>query len=287
MTADTINTMTTGSNKGLVLNDENSLAITANTALKWSAQLWFLVMMAGQMFFAYYVLVFYGGAAMTEGMAQWNKVLPHGYIQGDTMGNTAVAMHIFLAVIIVVGGPLQLIPQIRAKFPAFHRLNGRIYMPTVFIVSLTGVYMIWARQGDDDLIKNLGISLNAVLVMIFSVIAVRYAMIGKIAIHRRWALRMFLAASGVWFFRIGLMLWLFIHNGPVGFDPKTFEGPLITGLTYAQYLVPLIVLEAYLRTKDNAGTWGRLSMAAVLLILTVAMGVGISIAVMGMWLPRL
>lgn len=274
-------------NNEAVPRDGLMLKSMADKALKLSAQFWFLVALAGQMIFAYYVLVFYGGVTMTEGMEGWNKVLPHGYIKGDEMGNVAVAMHIFFAFLIVVGGPLQLIPQIRAKFPRFHRINGRIYMPAVFTASLTGVYMIWTRQADDDLLKNIGITLNAILVMVFSVLAVHYAMNRKIANHRRWALRLFLAASGVWFFRVGLMLWLFINNGPVGFDPKTFEGPLITGLGFAQYLIPLAVLELYLRTQQSAGPVGRLAMAGVLAVLTIAMGVGISLAVMGMWLPRL
>jgi hypothetical protein len=40
------------------------------------------------------------------------------------MGNFAVATHVTSAVMVMLAGALQLIPQIRSRFPAFHRWNG-------------------------------------------------------------------------------------------------------------------------------------------------------------------
>src|SRR5688572_30478347 len=105
--------------------------------------------------------------------------------------------------------------------------------------------------------------------------------------HRRWALRLFIVVNAVWFFRVGLMLWLLLNRGPAGFDPKTFTGPFLSFWSFGDYLIPLAVLEIYLRVKDRAGTWGRLTMAVTIAAFTVAMGVGIVVATMGMWLPRL
>ena len=45
--------------------------------------------------------------------------------------------------------------------------------------------------------------------------------------HREWAIRLFLVVSGVWFFRVFLMLWLTINQGPAGFDIETFQGPAL------------------------------------------------------------
>ncbi|MBN4046625.1 hypothetical protein JYU02_01350 [bacterium AH-315-P15] len=56
---------------------------------------------------------------------------------------------------------------------------------------------------------------------------------------------------------------------------------------FGQYLVPLAILELYLRTQDRAGARGKFAMAAGLLVVTALMGVGIYAATMGMWLPRL
>lgn len=259
----------------------------SNTALNAAARFWFTVAVLGQWMFVAYVAIFYGGAAMHGNLESWNKVLPRGYAAGDWMHNIVVGAHLLLAVIIMIGGPLQLIPQIRRHALAFHRWNGRFYAPAVFLTSIAGLYMAWGPGTIGGLVQHLGISLDAVLIMIFSVLSVYYAMKRKLDVHRRWALRLFMVVNGVWFFRVGLMLWLTIHGGPVGFDPKAWRGPFLDILSFADYLLPLAVLELYLRTKDHAGTPARFAMAGLLFVLTLAMAVGIFAATMGMWLPRI
>lgn len=257
----------------------------AATALKSSAVFWFLVAVIGQLVFVLYILSFYGGSAVRGNLETWVKVLPHGIIPGDTMGNLAIAIHLLLAAIITIGGPLQLIPQIRARAPSFHHWNGRVYLTTAVVASITGLYMVWFRGGVGGVVQHLGISLNAVLIMFCGAMALRYALARNFVVHRRWALRLFLLVSGVWFFRVGLFLWLIINQDPAGFNPDTFQGPFLSFLSFAQYLVPLAVLELYLRTQDRGGALNRIVMAAGLLVLTVAMGVGIFGATMGLWLP--
>lgn len=264
--------------------DLNSVA---DRVLNMAARFWFVIAVGGQWMFAYYVAAFYGGAALRGDLQAWNKVMPHGYVPGDLAGNLAIAAHLFLAVVIIVGGPLQLIPQIRRHAPAFHRWNGRVYMPAVFITSLAGLYMIWFRNKGGDFVQYLGITLDAILIMLFAVLALRYAMAGRIQTHRRWALRLFMVVNAVWFFRVGLMFWLVVNQGPAGFDPKTFRGPFLSFWAFADYLLPLAILELYFRTRDRAGATGRFAMAAALFVVTIALGIGIVVATKGMWLPRL
>src|SRR6185503_15008705 len=184
-----------------VWTDEVDLNSVADRTLKFATRFWFVVAVAGQWMFAYYVAAFYGGAAVRGDMQAWNKVMPHGYVPGNTMSNVAIAAHLLLAVVIIVGGPLQLIPQIRSYAPAFHRWNGRIYMPAVFLTSIAGLYMIWGRGPGGDIVQHLGITLDAILIMVFAVLALRYAMARQIQTHRRWALRLFMVVNAVWFFR--------------------------------------------------------------------------------------
>jgi uncharacterized membrane protein len=264
--------------------DLNSVA---DRVLNMAARFWFVIAVGGQWMFAYYVAAFYGGAALRGDLQAWNKVMPHGYVPGDLAGNLAIAAHLFLAVVIIVGGPLQLIPQIRRHAPAFHRWNGRVYMPAVFITSLAGLYMIWFRNKGGDFVQYLGITLDAILIMLFAVLALRYAMTGRIQTHRRWALRLFMVVNAVWFFRVGLMFWLVVNQGPAGFDPKTFRGPFLSFWAFADYLLPLAILELYFRTRDRAGATGRFAMAGALFVVTIALGIGIVVATKGMWLPRL
>ncbi len=262
-------------------------SLLANKSLSLAAQFWFLVAVTGQLIFVYYIAAFYGGAAIAGDFAAWNKVLPRGYVAGETMGNLVLGSHLFLALIITLCGPLQLIPQVRARAPIFHRWNGRVYLLTVILAALGGVITGWTRGSIGSDIQHIGITINAVLILLFAYMALRYALARQFAIHRRWALRLFLVVSGVWFFRVGLMFWIIVNQGPVGFDMNTFEGPFLNFLSFAQYLIPLAVLEMYFYAKDRAGATGKLVMSAGLVVLTLVMGVGIFGATMFMWLPRI
>ena len=258
----------------------------ADVALPTAARLWYLTAVVGQLVFAFAVASFYASAVVRGNPAAWNRFMPHGYRAGDTVGNVTVAVHLATAVLIVLSGAIQLVPQVRQRVPSLHRWNGRLYMLSAFTVTLAGLYMSWVRGSVGDVTQKLGITLNAVLIMVCAAMALRYAIARDFQTHRRWALRLFLVVSGVWFFRIALALSFLIFKGPVGFDPQTFRGPFLTFLAYASYLLPLAVLELYLRAERSAAR-GRIVMAAGLLALTVAMGVGIFGAAMIMWVPRI
>jgi tetratricopeptide (TPR) repeat protein len=58
-------------------------------------------------------------------------------------------------------------------------------------------------------------------------------------------------------------------------------------MSFGQYLVPLAILEIYLRTQDHAGARGRFAMAAGLLVLTMVMGAGIVAVSMTAFLPNI
>jgi uncharacterized membrane protein len=259
----------------------------ANNALKAAARLWFLVAALGQWIFVVYVTAYYGPLIVQGGLEGLSEThLPNGYITGDTVGNLAMAAHLLLAVIIIGGGPLQLIPQIRARFPTFHRWLGRTYMLTAVTTSIAGLYLIWTRPLFGSLLSNLGTSLDGVLIIVFAAIALRFAIARNIRSHRPWALRLFMVASGVWFYRVGFSLWLFLTGG-AGIDFETFTGPFLDVWGFGQYLLPLAVLELYLRVRDGANAHGRLAMAIGLFGLTILMGIGIYAAAINMWLPKL
>ena len=194
----------------------------ADTALKAAARFWFVLIVVGQFAFAFTVASFYGLTAARGNVHAWSKVLAHGIIPGDQMGNFALTTHLISAVIIILAGTLQLIPQIRNRFPVFHRWNGRLYIVTAFTVSLAGFYLMWARGTVGDLSQHLGTSLMAVLIMFCAVMALRYAMARDFATHRRWALRLYLVVSASLFIRAGLFLSLLLFKGPFGFDPNCF-----------------------------------------------------------------
>src|SRR6202158_5486823 len=222
-----------------VMTSRLELASFADTALKAATRFWFVVVVVGQLVFAFAVASFYGLTALRGDFHGWSKFITHGYVPGDRMGNFAIVMHVTSAVIVMLAGATQLIPQVRNRFPAFHRWNGRIYMLTACALGMAGLYMTWIRGSIGDLSQRIGGSLGAVLIWLCAAMALRYAMARDFKTHRRWALRLFLVASAAWFYRIAFFLSLLLFKGPFGFDPVTFTGPFPTIMSFAQYLFPL------------------------------------------------
>lgn len=260
----------------------------AAKALRGAAALWLGVAILGQLLFAFYVADFYGRTAARGDWKAWNTVLVAGHIQGDTVGNTVLATHLLCAVLVMLSGAAQLVPLVRRRWPRVHRWNGRFFLASSAIASVGGVFMIWTRHiAGDQLTGRLSMSLDALLILVFAALAFRDARARRFDAHRRWALRLFLAVSGVWFFRVGLMFWLAVNQAPVGFDPDTFTGPFLTFLGFAEYLIPLAVLELYFTAEKAQNAPCKLAMACGLVALTLMMAVGIAAAFAGLWLPHL
>lgn len=259
-------------------------------ARRWlgrAAAAWAAVAAMGLLAFAFYVAMAYGRPLLTGNTAAWTKLLPVGFKPGDAMGNAALVAHLLLAIVVTVGGVLQLVPVLRTRAPALHRWNGRLFMVAALVAAGSGIYMVWTRGTVGDLSQHVAITLNGVVMALCAAMAWRHALQRRFDLHRRWAIRLVLAANGVWFFRIGLMLWLLVFQRPVGFDPQRFAGPFLTVLAFAQFVVPLAVFELYDRASRSASPAARRAMAVLLAGLTLATAAGIFGAVMGLWLPRM
>lgn len=256
-------------------------------ALKAAAVTCFSVVAVGQLLLAFYVVAFYGRAALNGRFEDWNRVLPNGYEAGAVFLNLLLGLHLAFAVVIIVGGALQLLPQLRQRWPRFHRWNGRLYLLAALVLSVGGVVLVWSHADKGDPFQHASITLNAALIVLFGAFALRAALARRFDEHRRWALRLYLAVGGVWFFRVGLMFWILVNGGPVGFDPATFRGPALVVISVAQYLLPLAVLELYFRTKSSPAVAARVLMTLALAGLTVALLVGIAGAGLMLWWPRI
>lgn len=258
----------------------------ATRALAGSAAAWYAVAALGQLAFLTYVVGFYGGAALRGAPGDWNQVLTHGWIAGDLAGNLVVAGHLLFAAVVVAGGLVQLLPQVRRHAPVLHRWNGRVYLVSAATVAIAGLVMVWTRGAAGAPIQDVAININALLILGFAAMAYRHARARRFDAHRRWALRLFIAVGGVWFFRLMLPLWIVVNQGPAGFDPETFQGPAITAISFLDYLLPLAVLELYFRAHESAAG-ARLAMAGGLGVATLLTAAGVAAAATILWLPRL
>ena len=271
----------------LVIEQAGLPADAGRKAVQRSARLWFLLAALGHaIFVAYIVSVFFPPVAARGLNGLEGLHLPSGFIAGDFLGNLAAVAHVLLAALVIGGGPLQLIPQIRQRAPRVHRWLGRSYLVAAMTSAVAGLYMTWTRSPIGDLVSRIGISIDGVLILVFGAMALRCALARDFTAHRRWAMRLFLAASAVWFFRVGLMAWVKLTGG-IGIDWETFTGPFLYFIGFAQYLLPLAMLEWYFRAQRSTNSAMQFAFSATLVALTAIMSVGIFQATMQMWLPRM
>lgn len=92
--------------------------------------------------------------------------------------------------------------------------------------------------------------------------------------YHRLAQRLFVVTNGVWLFQVGLFTAM-LYTGSAALDTSALEVSLVAILSFAQYFVPLVMLELYVFARDEAGTASRMAMTAGLVILTDLMVVGI------------
>jgi uncharacterized membrane protein len=264
-----------GSNQTAVANQ------LPEKVLDGAAKFWFFVATIGIWVFGLFVLIHFGGAAITGNIEKFNTG------DGSMLATLSILIHVVLASIVILAGPLQLIPIVRARFPRFHRWNGRVFVSVSLVVSLAGFVMLWTRDSIPGG-KAMMIALNGLvfLVILSCWNTVKNARARQLVEHRKWALRLFLVVNAGWFFRVGLVAWSMVL-GPVGFNPETFEGPFIQVMAFAQYMIPLAVLEMYFRAQNSQSGMKKSLFAGFLVLSTLVMAAGIFGAAMGMWLPHI
>lgn len=260
------------------------------SAARWlgrSAAAWMIVALAGQLLFAAYVFAFYGSAVLGGDWSRWNRVLPHGYVAGDTAGNLVVLSHLAFTIVVVACGCIQMLAVVRRRWPRVHRISGRTYLVSALILGLGGLAMSLFRSGSEEAVRQVAGIANTLVIVAFAVLAWHTARSRRFVAHRQWALRLFMAVAGVWFFRVGLMLWLLVLQAPVGFDPETFRGPFLTFLSYAKFLLPLAFLELYFLAQAARSAAVKWSVAGTLVVLGAGTAAGIAGAASMLWLPHL
>ena len=217
----------------------------------------------------------------------WNdKPLIDGYMAGDHAGNFVFAAHVLLASVVTFAGLMQLVPPLRRAFPNWHRWTGRTFLIIACFMALSGVWLAVVRGTYLSVVSAVAILINGVLILAFAGLAWRHAVRRRFERHRIWAMRTFMVVSGVWFLRVGLMGWVVVNQGPVGMTDD-MSGPADIVLTFGSYLIPLALLELYLRAGRGANAALKTFAASLVLAAAVFTAIGVFGTIAFMWAPHL
>ncbi|MCA0392669.1 MAG: DUF2306 domain-containing protein [Proteobacteria bacterium] len=255
-------------------------------ALQLGASVWFIAATLGQWAFVLFILLFFGGHGLSGDLAGLNDK-PHvtGYVPGDTFGNLQFIAHALMGGVVTFAGTWQLLPALRRRWPGIHRWNGRLFLGISLLGALSGLYLTWVRGSRLGVGSNVSITANGVLILAFATLAWRSALRRDFVRHRRHALRAFLLVNGVWFLRIGIML-AGLALAPLGVEIN-YTGMVFVGVSFASWLIPLTVLELYLRAERSQRAVPRYAMAGLLGVSALLVLAGSAAAVAFMWLPAL
>lgn len=255
--------------------------------LTLSSRIWFVVTAVGQLAFVLFIFIYYGSRTLGGNWAAWNnKPVITGFVPGDTLGNLLFALHVLLAGVITLAGLVQLIPNIRQTMPWLHRWNGRLFLILAVFLALDGVWKILLRGSTLSMASSISGLIGAALILLCCGRAFYFARRRQLVQHRRWALRAFLVVSGVWFFRVGIMAWIIINQGPRGMN-ATLSGPADVALGYGSFFIPLACLELYFWAQTSAAAGVKYVASGIILLMTLLMAVGIVGTVTMLWWPYL
>lgn len=254
--------------------------------LRLATRFWFICLLIAQLTFVAYLAMGYGFSAVTANFADWNKFNPTAYVKNDTLGNTFYGLHVLLAIIMIIGGSLQLIPRLRHRFQKFHRINGRVFVILACLISTAGLYLITTRGTVGNLLMHSLTSFSGLVVLVSSFFAVSAARKRNILVHQTWAIRLFLAANGVLFFRLVLFAWLMLF-GTIGINMKDFTGPTVVTISVCSYIMPLLIFECVRRAEKSINNMFIITCSTLLVLIGTVFFIGLIGISLASWIPAI
>ena len=104
--------------------------------------------------------------------------------EAHTLG---LMVHIGAMILGAAIGPFQFLRSFRARYPAAHRIAGRVYLLGTMVGGLGGLYL--AQYSASGAISDVGFGLLAVLVLLTGAMAYVRILQGRVQAHREWMTR--------------------------------------------------------------------------------------------------
>ena len=105
--------------------------------------------------------------------------------------------HAFAGTCALIVAPLQFSDRLRKRYTKLHRVMGRVYVAGVFVLAPVGAviqYLVEGPVGGGTRSFTILATVNVVLLVVPTAIALRYAMRRNITLHRQWMIRSYAVA---------------------------------------------------------------------------------------------
>jgi len=224
--------------------------------------------------FGLYILAHFGGALADGEPDRWNGVL-RLYNPAEPAATVGIGVHFLAGAVLLLAGPLQLIPAVRARYPAFHRWTGRLYALSGLLAGAGGLVHIAFDRTIGGPVMDVGFAIYGVLMALCSVMTVRAAMQRRFEAHRAFAIRLFALAVGSWLYRLEYGLWEVFAGGLGRADD--FRGWFDYVMDFFFFAPNLLIAELFIRSR------APLAGAGLRLAASLAMAVGAGLIAVSTW----
>lgn len=198
------------------------------------------------------LFVYYASVFGVRGLALDLSDETHLYTAGGAAANASIFSHMLTGALITLLAPLQLLAPLRRRFPAVHRWSGYAFFVAALVTAVGGLSFIAMNRTIGGPVMDIAFALYGACVLVCSVQVVRHARARNFAIHREWALRIFVLAMGSWLYRMQYGVW-FAVMGDRGIG-ENFSGPFDYFQDFAFFVPYLIGVEVFLRWERRGGS---------------------------------
>ena len=145
--------------------------------------------------------------------------------------------HLLAALAVFLGGPLQVSPTLRSRYPAFHRWTGRLNIGGATLAAVTAIYLSATIERDGS---RLPIVTLGLLWLFFTLAAWRCALDRNVSGQRLFMIRSYGLALVLAWLRLmfDLQEWLFFYVQDEAMRDVTRER--------ASWVIPLLILGLWL-----------------------------------------
>lgn len=162
--------------------------------------------------------------------------------------NIVLLLHILTASLAIVIGPFQFFKRIRIKRKNLHRNLGKIYITTILISGIAGVYLSFYAFG--GVISKIGFFTLSIAWLYTTYLAYRHIRNKQFKLHESWMYRSY----AVTFVAITFRFWSAI----IGYSFDNFQLGY-TAAIWVSLIGNLVVMEFWLKRKSSRINSNRLS----------------------------
>lgn len=164
-------------------------------------------------------------------------------IVANAFANPFLVLHVIGAITALLVGPLQFVRAIRTRWPAFHRMAGRIYILACAIGAPTGFVLAMGTTAGP--VAAVGFAILAVLWPAFTWLGLRAALDWRLDDHRDWMLRSYALVASAITLRLMLPSALMM-----GYDFY----PAYRVISWLTWTTNLALCEYFIRRRRASGT---------------------------------